>query len=142
MVPDYLTPFSKNIGIGIWSNSQGEKLIVSERIWAKNVNEYAFLGFKDPYYLEKAVWDAGIFKPFLLPMKMTMADEGTRAYHLENPGVNAIVVMRRIKTASGPSWLVSANVHPGSTPYNIESSSPSLERALFPVRMTLDRYRK
>jgi len=142
VVPEYLTPLSRNIGIGIWSNPQGEKLIVSERVWTANASEYTFLGFEDPYSLEKAVWTAGISKPFLLPIKMTMANEGTHVYHLENPGVNAIVIMKQVQTESGLSWLVSANVHPGSTPYNIESYGLSLERAFFPVKMTIQRYWK
>jgi hypothetical protein len=143
-VPGYLDPLTRDlaIGIGIWSNQEGEKLIVSEKTWTASVKRYAFLGFEDPYHLEKAVWEAGISKPFLLPLKMTLVDEGVQAYHLEDPGFNAMVIIRRTDTITGPAWQVSANIHPSSTPYNIESSSSSLERALFPVRMTLDRYSK
>lgn len=141
-VPEHLNPSNssnRNIDLGIWSNSRGEKLILTERIWTEKIQEYAVLGFNDSYQLEKAVWNAGLSRPFLMPIKLTMADEGTRVYHHERERVKAIIVVKKVQTGSGPTWVVSANIYPGSTAYNIESSSSLLERAFGPIKETLAR---
>lgn len=140
-IPEYLSPLEKNVGIGIWSNNQGERIIVSDNVWLDQVIVHTFRGFNESYLLEKALWKAGLSKPSLLDLKITMANEGTKAYYLENPAVRAIVVLNQSDITSPPSWVANANIYPdSSTPYNIESTSPSLERALYPILTTLEKY--
>jgi len=139
-IPDGLKPIEREIGIGAWKNEHGEKLIVTPGVWSRQVEEYAFIGFSGPYDFDRAVWRAGIGQPFLLVLKMIMANEGTRVYYYENPGVNATIVLKHLDHTSPPAWIVSANIYPeGEAPYTVETSSSSLERALLPVNMTLGR---
>jgi hypothetical protein len=104
------------------------------------VEKNPFLGFTGPYKFEKAVWRAGIGQPFLLVLKVIMADEGTEAYILENLTVKSIVVVKHIEFSSVSTWVASANIYPAEhQPFNIESTSGSLLQALFPIHMTLQK---
>jgi hypothetical protein len=140
-VPVNLSPLERNTGIGVFLNRQGEKMIVSDSVWTERLQEYGLFGFEGSYEFEKALWKAGISQPFMLVLKKIMADEKTQAYYMESPSVNAIIILRHNDALPKPSWLVSANIYPAHTaPYNVESTSWSLERALNPMRLTLERY--
>lgn len=136
-IPVDLESIETVIGIGAWTDRQGEKIIVSPGVWSQQVEEYAFMGFTGPYEFDKAVWKAGMGHPFLLVLKMIMADERTRVYYYEDPGFNASVVIKHLELSTPPSWVVSANIYPtGGPPYSAEITGRSLERALLPVHMT------
>ena len=142
-IPEDLEPIETKLGIGAWTDRQGEKIIVTPGVWSQQVEEFAFMGFTGPYEFDKAVWTAGLSHPFLLVLKMIMADEGTRVYYHEDPGFNALVVIRNLELTTPPTWVVSANIYPaGQAPYTAEITSSSLERALIPVHMTFTRLRK
>ena len=133
----------RDVGIGVWKNSGGEKIIVTPTVWSQQAEDYTFMGYNAPYDFDKAVWRAGLGQPFLLVLKMVMANEGTQVYHLERPEVNAIVIVNHIQMSSMPTWVANANVYPkDDQPYTVDSASRSLERALIPIHMTLDRYQK
>ena len=117
-----------------------ERIIVSDHVWLEQVIEHTFWGFNESYMLEKALWKAGLNKPSLLELKMTIANEGTQAYCFENPSVRSVIVLNLSDMTSPPSWIASANIYPDSTPYHIESTSPSFERALYPILTTLEKY--
>ena len=137
-IPGSLKALDKNVGIGIWTNPQKEKVIVTPGVWSQQVEKNPFLGFTGPYRFEKAVWNAGIGQPFLLVLKMVMADEGTEAYQFESSSVKSMIILSHSETLSHPVWYVSATVYPADDyPYTIESASTSLERALLPVNMTI-----
>jgi hypothetical protein len=137
-----LIPLERDVGIGVWTNRQGEKIIVTPGVWSQQVEKSAFLGFTGPYKFEKAVWKAGIGQPFLMVLKMNMADEGTKVYLLEIPTVKSIVVLKHVEYLSLSTWVASANIYPkDEQPYSIESSSKSLERALLPIHITLHKFR-
>ena len=141
-VPADLLALDRNVGIGVWTNRQGEKVIVSPGVWSQQVEKSGFLGFTGPYKFEKAVWKAGIGQPFLMVLKKTMADEGTKAYLIESPTVKSIVILKQTEPSSQSTWVASANIYPtDEKPYSIESSSSSLERALLPIHMTLHKFR-
>jgi hypothetical protein len=141
-VSEDLIPLERDVGIGVWTNRQGEKAIVTPSVWSQQVEKSAFLGFTGPFKFEKAVWNAGIGQPFLMVLKMTMADDETKVYLLETPTVNSIVVLKRVEYLSLSTWVASANIYPaGEQAYSIESSSRSLERALLPIHITLHKFR-
>jgi len=142
-VPKGFSLLERDVGLGIWTNGQGGKIIVTPGVWSQQVEKSPFLGFTGPYKFEKAVWKAGIGQPFLLVLKMTMADEGTKAYVLESRAVKSIIVTRHFELSSLPTWVVNANIYPNDEqPFNIESTDGSLSQALEPIHMTLKGYRK
>jgi hypothetical protein len=140
-VPDTLSPLEVSSGIGIWTNGDGDKVIVSDNVWTQGIYEYSFAGFKDPYDFERSIWDAGVTQPVLLLLKYTMSSDGIRVFHLESPRVRAIVALKLASDQTNPAWNVSTNIYPtDEPPYNIETFSRKLERALLPVHLTLQTY--
>lgn len=140
-VPETLDPLEVSPGIGIWTNGDGDKVIVSDDVWTQRIYEYSFTGFKDPYDFERSIWDAGVTQPVLLLLKFTMSSDGIRVYYLEAPRVKAIVALQRNPDQADPAWSVSTNIYPtDQPPYNMETFSKKLERALLPVRLTLETY--
>ena len=140
-VPKGFSLLERDVGLGLWSNGQGGKIIVTPGVWSQQVEKSPFLGFTGPYKFEKAVWKAGIAQPFLLVLKKIMADEGTNAYLLEDRTVKSIIVTRHVELSSSSTWVASANIYPrDDQPYNIESTGGSLSQALKPIHMTLKRY--
>lgn len=136
-VPEDLKVLERELGIGVWTNTGKEKIIVTPGVWSQQVEKNPFLGFAGPFKFEKAVWNAGLGQPFLLVLKMVMAEEGTQVYLLESTELKAMVVLDHGGSASRPVWTAGANVYPkGNQPYTIESTSSSLERALLPIHMT------
>lgn len=137
-VPDGMAAIKKDVGIGVWTNSDGERIIVTSGVWTQQVERNPFLGFTGPFRFEKAIWNSGIGQPFLLVLKMVVAGEKTQAFLLESPAVNAMIFLNHSESSSAPEWDVSANVYPADEqPYAIESTASSRERALLPVHITL-----
>jgi hypothetical protein len=139
-VPEQYRTLGREIGMGIWTNSQGDRVLVSEGVWSEQVEEYSFMGYTEPYDVDKAVWKAGLGQPFLLVLKMSMTDEASKAYFMESPAVKSVIILKHAQLASQSLWNATANIYTAyDRPYTIESAGASLRDALLPIQMTLHR---
>lgn len=98
--------------------------------------DYRFFGYDSIYNFEKALWNAGYSQPALLMIKSGLCRQGVRAYHLDGPGVRALVHLY-YDTEDG-TWIVKASIYQqGDLGATYLSMSPIMGRALAPVVKTI-----
>ena len=138
-IPDNMEVFEDSGRARAWKTADGEVVRVSREITWKDF-DYMFFGYPSAFRFERAVWNAGMGQPMLLPIKAAMAIETTEVFELESPTVSAVVSVTHPPDSA--SWRVMANIYPaGGAPLNYITVSRARQRALAPVVRTLETYR-